>query len=160
MQKTVLLIRLIKQLEVIKISIFDKFSFGKKKLSENNDSSINNDLGLDNKNMGFDRTGMPESDMFDVPQADNNIGIISEKKDFDRSGLPTHENFSSQDTSALNQAGFDANNPSDINSFKQTQKTTTDDKELELISAKLDTIKLILDNLDRRIANLEKIAKE
>jgi hypothetical protein len=143
------------------MGFFDKIPFVKKKNSEDSSYSFANDnSGLDNENMGFDRTGMPESDMFDVPQADSNIGIISEKKDFDRTGMPTHENFSSQNTSALGQADFDANNPQGINSFKQIQKTTTSDKELELISAKLDTIKLILDNLDMRIANLEKIAKE
>jgi len=142
---------------VIKISIFDRFPFGKKKVSENNDSFINDNLGLNSENMGYDRTGMPESNMSDIQQ--DNLGIASEKG-FDRTGMPTHESFGSQDTSALDQTGFDANKPSSIESFKQTRQSTTADKELELISAKLDTIKLILDNLDRRIANLEKIAKE
>jgi len=145
---------------VINIGFFDKIPFLKKKNSEDNNHFVNNDLGLDNENIGYDRNEMPESGMFDIPQADNNLGISSEKKGFERSGLPTHESFSSQDTSALEQTGFDANNLSSIESLKQTQQTTTSDKELELISAKLDTIKLILDNLDRRIANLEKIAKE
>ena len=143
---------------MIKISIFDRFPFGKKKVSEDNYSAAEDNLGLGNENMGFDRTGMPESNMSDIQQ--DNLGIGSEKKGFDRSGLPTHESFGSQDTSALDQAGFDANNPSGIEPFKQTQQSTTADKELELISAKLDTIKLILDDLNRRIANLEKIAKE
>ncbi len=142
---------------MIKISIFDRFPFGKKKVSENNDSFINDNLGLNSENMGYDRTGMPESNMSDIQQ--DNLGIASEKG-FDRTGMPTHESFGSQDTSALDQTGFDANKPSSIESFKQTRQSTTADKELELISAKLDTIKLILDNLDRRIANLEKIAKE
>ena len=34
----------------------------------------------------------------------------------------------------------------------------TDSRELELISSKLDTIKAILNSLDRRIANLEKLS--
>ena len=143
---------------MIKISIFDRFPFGKKKGSEDNDSFINNNLGLNSENLGYDRTGMPESSMSDIQQ--DNSGIGSEKSGFDRSGLPTHESFGSQDTSALDQTGFDANKPSSIESFKQTHQSTTSDKELELISAKLDTIKLILDDLNRRIANLEKIAKE
>lgn len=163
-----LLIRLIKQLGVIKISIFDKFKFWKDHSAGEDNIDLNDDLGIQTQNMDYDRTGMPESDMFnsekDMPniqQANNNTGIGSEKSGFDRSGLPTHKSFGSQDVSALDQAGFDANKPSSIESFKQTrQSTTTADKELELISSKLDTIKLILNDLDRRIANLEKIAKE
>ena len=141
------------------MSFFDKIPFGKKKNSEGDSyPSANDDLGLDNGNINFDRTGIPQTDVTD--SENNNLQQANEKMNFDSSGLPTHESFSSQDTSALNQSGFDANNSSNIKSFKQIQQPTTSDKELELISAKLDTIKLILDNLDRRIANLEKIAKE
>ena len=143
---------------MINIGFFDKLPFGKKKASEDNYFTAENNLGLGNENMGYDRTGMPESSMSDIQQ--DNLGIGSEKSGFDRSGLPTHERFGSQDTSALDQTGFDSNKPSSIESFKQTHQSTTSDKELELISAKLDTIKLILDDLNRRIANLEKIAKE
>jgi len=144
---------------VINTGFFDKIPFVKKKNSEDNSYSFaNNNLGLDNGNIDFDRTGIPQTDVMN--SEDNNLQQVGGKMDFDRAGLPTHESFSSQDTSALDQAGFDANNPSSIESFKQTHQSTTADKELELISAKLDTIKLILDNLDRRIANLEKIAKE
>jgi len=145
---------------VINTGFFDKIPFLKKKNSEYDSSFSNDNLGLSNENVGYDRTGIPESNISDIQQADSNLRIGSEKSDLNMSGLPTHESFSSQDTSALNQAGFDANNASSIKSFKQIQQSTTSDKELELISAKLDTIKLILDNLDRRIANLEKIAKE
>ncbi len=152
---------------MIKISIFDKLKFWKEHSAEKDNIGLNDDLGIQTKNMDYDRTGMPESDMFnsdkDMPntqQVDSNLGIGSEKKGFDRSGLPTHESFGSQDVSALDQTGFDANNPSSIEPFKQTQQSTTANKELELISAKLDTIKLILDDLNRRIANLEKIARE
>jgi len=145
---------------VIKISIFDRFPFGKKKVSKDNDSFINDNLGLNSENMGYDRTGIPESNISDIQQADSNPGMGSEKSGFDQTGLPAHESFGSQDTSALDQTGFDSNKPSSIESYKQTQPSTTADKELELISAKLDTIKLILDDLNRRIANLEKIAKE
>ena len=141
------------------MSFFDKIPFGKKKNSEDDSHSFaNDDLGLDNGNINFDRTGIPQTDVTD--SENNNLQQANEKMNFDSSGLPAHESFSSQDTSALNQSGFDANNSSNIKSFKQIQQPTTSDKELELISAKLDTIKLILDNLDRRIANLEKIAKE
>ena len=150
---------------MIKISIFDKLKFWKEHSAEKDNIGLNDDLGIQTQNMDYDRTGIPKSDMFDsekdmpdIQQA--NLGIGSEKSGFDNSGLPTHESFDSQDTSALGQTGFDANNPSSIDSFKQTQQSTTTDKELELISAKLDTIKLILNDLDRRIANLEKIAKE
>ena len=145
---------------MINTGFFDKIPFVKKKNSEYDSSFSNDNLGLSNENMGYDRTGMPESNISDIQQADSNLGIGSEKSDLNMSGLPTHKSFSSQDTSALDQTGFDANNASSIKSFKQIQQSTTSDKELELISAKLDTIKLILDNLDRRIANLEKIAKE
>lgn len=143
---------------MIKISIFDKLKFWKEHSAEKDNIGLNDDLGIQTDSMSYDRTGMPESNMSDIQQ--DNLGIGSEKSDFDRSGLPTHESFGSQDTSALDQAGFDANKPSSIESFKQTRQSTTADKELELISAKLDTIKLILNDLDRRIANLEKIAKE
>lgn len=145
---------------MINIGFFDRLPFGKKKGSEDNDSFINDNLGLNTEDIGYDKSGMPESNMSDIHQADSNIGIGSEKSGFDNSGLPTHESFGSQDISALDQTGFDANKPSSIESFKQTRQSTTADKELELISAKLDTIKLILDDLNRRMANLEKIAKE
>jgi len=152
---------------VINIGFFDRIQFGKKKVSEDNYSAAEDNLGLDNENIGYERTGMPESDMFssgrsmpNFQNTDSSLETGSGKSGFDRSGLPTHESFGSQEISALDQAGFDANKPSSIESFKQSQKLTTVDKELELISAKLDTIKLILDDLDRRIANLEKIAKE
>ncbi len=143
---------------MINISFFERLPFGKKKASEDNYFTAEDNLGLGNENMGYDRAGMPESNISDIQQ--DNLGTGSEKSAFDRSGLPTHESFGSQDTSALDQTGFDANKPSSIESFKQTKQLTTADKELELISSKLDTIKLILNDLDRRIANLEKIAKE
>lgn len=150
---------------MIKISIFDKLKFWKEHSAGEDNIGLNDDLGIQTENMDYDRTGIPKSDMFnsekDVPNTQqDNLGIGSEKSGFDKSGLPTHESFGSQDISALDQAGFDANKPSGIEPFKQTQQTTTADKELELISAKLDTIKLILDDLNRRIANLEKIARE
>ena len=152
---------------MIKISIFDKLKFWKDHSAGEDNIGLNDDLGIQTQNMDYDRTGIPKSDMFNsekampnIQQADSNQGIGSEKRGFDRSGLPTHESFGSQDISALDQTGFDTNNPSSIESFKQSQQSTTANKELELISAKLDTIKLILDDLNRRIANLEKIAKE
>jgi len=116
---------------VIDIGFFDRFQFGKKKFSEDRDSLIKDNIGL-NEDIGFDRTGMPSSDMA--------------KPEY---GMPEFE-----------QTDFSLQNPSSIESFKQTRQSTTTDKELELISSKLDTIKLILNDLDRRIANLEKIAKE
>ncbi len=145
---------------MINIGFFD--IFGKKKVSENNYSAAEDNLGLDNENIGYERTGMPESDMFNSERSMPNFQNTDSrgKSGFDRSGLPTHESFGSQEISALDQTGFDANKPSSIESFKQTRQSTTTDKELELISSKLDTIKLILNDLDRRIANLEKIAKE
>lgn len=150
---------------MIKISIFDKLKFWKDHSAGEDNIGLNDDLGIQTDDIGYDRTGIPKSDMFNSEKGmpniqQDNLGIGSEKSGFDNSGLPTHENFGSQDISALDQTGFDANNPSGIESFKQTRQTTTSDKELELISAKLDTIKLILDDLNRRIANLEKIAKE
>jgi len=150
---------------VINIGFFDML--GKKKASEDNYPAAEDNFELDNEDVGYERTGIPESDIFnserDMPgfqNADSSLETGRGKSGFDRSGLPTHERFGSQEISALDQAGFDANKPSSIESFKQSQKLTTVDKELELISAKLDTIKLILNDLDRRIANLEKIAKE
>ena len=151
---------------MIKISIFDKLKFWKEHSAEKDNIGLNDDLGIQTKNMDYGRTGMPESNMFNSDEGMPNtqqadiLGIGSEKRGFERPGLPTHESFGSQDVSALDQTGFEANNPSSIEAFKQTQQSTTANKELELISAKLDTIKLILDNLDRRIANLEKIARE
>lgn len=59
----------------------------------------------------------------------------------------------------MEQPDLSLQRPASISSFNQQQQATTMNKELELISAKLDTIRLILDNLDRRVANLEKIAR-
>lgn len=117
---------------MINIGFFDRFPFGKKKVSEEKDYPIKDSLGLDNENIGFDRTGLPSGD---IVRPEYRMPEFEEKD-------------------------FDVQQPSSIESFRQSKQTDITSKELELISSKLDTIKLILDNLDRRIANLEKIAKE
>ena len=116
---------------MINIGFFDRIQFGKKKVSEDRDSLIKDNIGL-NEDIGFDRTGLPSSNMA--------------KPGY---GMPEFE-----------QTDFGVQQPSSIESFRQSKQTDIRSKELELISSKLDTIKLILDDLDRRIANLEKIAKE
>jgi len=116
---------------VINIGFFDRFQFGKKKVSEDRDPLIKDDTGL-NGDIDFERAGLPSSDMI--------------KPGY---GMPEFE-----------QTDFGVQQPSSIESFRQSKQTDTASKELELISSKLDTIKLILNDLDRRIANLEKIAKE
>lgn len=42
----------------------------------------------------------------------------------------------------------------------QMQKEYTDKRDLDLINSKLDTIKAILANIDRRLEEIERIAKE
>ncbi len=110
-------------------------------------------------NIGFfDRFGKKKPEERD-PLIKDNLGLNNEYSDFDRTGLPPNDMVRSE-YGMPEQTDFGAQNPSSIESFKQTRQSTTTDKELELISSKLDTIKLILNDLDRRIANLEKIAKE
>lgn len=46
-----------------------------------------------------------------------------------------------------------------IQPLQQVQPSITS-KDIEIISAKLDAIKAMLDNLNQRIANLERIARE
>lgn len=52
-----------------------------------------------------------------------------------------------------------ASQPAAFDEMRQHKEGGMLKKDIELISSKLDTIKLILDNMDRRIANLEKIAQ-
>ena len=40
------------------------------------------------------------------------------------------------------------------------EATTTLEKDIQLLSAKLDSLKAILDNINQRLANIERIAHE
>ncbi len=49
---------------------------------------------------------------------------------------------------------------SNFNSPQMNSPPMSDRRDMELIEAKLDTIKSLLDNLNQRMANLEKMARE
>ena len=48
--------------------------------------------------------------------------------------------------------------PSATSAFAQPQQSI--DKDIQLLSAKLDSLKAILDNINQRLANIERIAQE
>ena len=88
------------------------------------------DLGLDNQAAFPDQTGVDSANIGSIaPGATNVPGMGSGS-----SGLPSQTSPSHLATPG------------------------TEAKELELISSKLDTIKAILNSLDRRMANLEKLS--
>ncbi len=118
---------------MFEIGFFDKINFGRKKKEEQRDpQEVFSDSGFqDNENyLGFE-SGQIESKGYRGSRYEN-------------PGFQQQESFQS---------------PSSMGGFSQ-QRELSSSKEMELISAKLDTIKLMLENLDRRVANLERIAEQ
>ena len=115
------------------MSLFSKLAFWKKDDDLNFDNLADKEL-----NQGTAEGGMPVHD---------NLGL-EEKSPF---GDPPTE---------LNQANepFSPQRSAEVPPQQPTQQLTSGNRDLELISSKLDTIKAILGSLDQRIANLEKLS--
>ena len=125
------------------MGIMHKLAFWKK-----DDFDLGKDtLGLDRgKNLGIDSTG-------------KNLGL-----DRDTTGLDLNR----EDSSDLNESDYSSvNSPPGMqrNSFNQPQRPqyapqSSDNKDLEIISAKLDALKAKMEMIDQRLANIERIARE
>ena len=92
------------------------------------------------------------------------------QKDLDlgmgKGGMPIQDDLGLEEKSTFGEKSTDFEHPSSPFTSRtpaaspsyQTQSARTPDRELELISSKLDTIKAILSSMDQRIANLERAA--
>ena len=91
------------------------------------------------------------------------------QKDLDlgmgKGGAPIQDNLGLGEKSPFGEQHADQKQQTDPFTSPQTPvpvtppaPTSTEDRDLELISSKLDTVKAILTSMDQRIANLEKAA--
>ena len=114
------------------------------------DSALNQDIGKPGSSPLGD-AGMPVQD---------DLGL-GEKSPFGDSPTTGTNPFDPPDKPSTSQGGlgepqFGSSMQSQHPSAPTPPISSGGNKELELIGSKLDTIKAILDSLDRRIANLEK----
>ena len=94
-----------------------------------------------------------------LAQKDLNLGI-------GKDGVPIQDDLGFEEKSPFGDKSTDFEHPSSsftprtpaASPVYQTQTARTSDRDLELISSKLDTIKAILTSMDQRIANLERAA--
>jgi len=92
------------------------------------------------------------------------------QKDLDlgmgKGGAPIQDDLGLEEKSPFGDKSTDFEQPSSpftprtpaASPLYQTQTARTPDRDLELISSKLDTVKAILTSMDQRIANLERAA--
>jgi hypothetical protein len=146
---------------VINIGIFNKLEFWKKYSGEQDSTGIDNEIGLNNNDTKFDKTGIPKQDFSqqgNVPEMErrqpSEFGELSgfEGSSLNPESLRGSDPFSG--TIDSNQRNYSNNQP-----IQRTQQSS-EQKDIEVISAKIDAIKLILEDMDRRIGEIEKIAKE
>lgn len=133
--------------QVIKIGITDKLKFWKKddkksRLDSKGMPDLNSDNNLGNNSLTDNMTKDPFDDLRDM----HNPGL---KEDNSQGFNPHSSNdpFSSQPKNPIN---MNKNN---------TLNSQTRDKDIEVVSAKLDAIKAMLDNMNQRIIAIEEIAK-
>lgn len=117
------------------MSFFSKLAFWKK------DDGFEN-MGLGDKGMGADLAA-PDFGLGPAPYVDTGLEGSY--------GLPTQPQ---------QQPSFQRPQPSQPQ-FQQTspQQSFTAEKDMEIISSKLDALRAILDSINQRLANLETIAK-
>ena len=106
----------------------------------------------DNLGIGKDTTGLDSK----------NLGL-----DRDTTGLDAGKDFGSNDDSFNEPDYSSVNSPPGMqrNNFNQPQRSqyapqSSDNKDLEIISAKLDALKAKMEMIDQRLANIERIARE
>jgi len=118
------------------MGIFNKLKFWKKDDDFDFDDLAQKEIGSD----------LP-------PQDDLGLGAENEQR---RLGLDEKSPFPETPTE---QPSFETQQPSMERQPRQQQpQLTTGNRDLELISSKLDTIKALLNSMDQRVANLEKAA--
>lgn len=123
------------------MGILDKIMFWKNDGLEDTkdfpDFSSNKDLGA--------KMGLPDSDMKFTEEG----GVDLTGNDFEHGSLPSHENKDSFSHMREHQS-----------SFQQPQyQQSSRDRDMEVISAKLDAIRATLESLNQRVAAIEQIAR-
>jgi len=116
------------------MSVFSKLAFWKKR-DELSELGLGTPSGF-GKETGFDNLGLPKED----------YGF---SKDFGQDAAAFQPSFGQQ------QRPFQAQQPS----YPQQQQMFTVDKDMEIISSKLDALRASLESLNQRLANIERIAR-
>jgi hypothetical protein len=129
------------------MGMFDKLKFWKHEDEFDFNSSVNSHMG---STPGLGDTGMPQQDDLGLgeksPFEPNAPGAMSGTDPFDANMPPPSNNF-------------DTPHPSSNTAYnKQQPQTSGTNRDIELLSSKLDTIKALLSSLDQRMAHLERAA--
>ena len=145
------------------MGIFNKLEFWKKYSGEKDNTGINNEIGIE-QDIQFDRTGIPRSDSFQKQQQ-SQMPEMEHKQPSEFGELSGFEGSSLNPKTLRGNDPFleGAGSPKKINQgveTVQTTQTSSMQKDIGIISTKIDSIKLILEDIDRRISEIERIAKE
>jgi len=140
------------------MSVMDKLMFWKKEpdFGKDLDLGMKPDLGMGKGfdsglgqqgygNQGFDNSGMNNQ---------NNLGLPSYDPALPNAA-PQQNQFAPKPPS-MAPPGFQASPAPQVQQSYQPQDVTS--KELEIVSAKLDALKMSIDMVNQRLANLERIA--
>jgi hypothetical protein len=114
--------------KMAKMGVFDKLTFWKKKEDDFGLSELDKSLKIP--------TGLPAS-------PDANLGFGQQPFSQQQTGLPPSQ--------------YDYNQPQQMQSFQQDQSYALQ-KEIEVISIKLDAIKAAIETISQRLASLERFA--
>lgn len=122
------------------MAIKDKVLFWRHK------DDIQDELGLNQDNLGLGKDALGEdNDLFKTDSSSEDLSMQDSSFGSNSLDLPS---------SKLSKPSFDR-------TFQQPKSAERDfSKDLEIISLKLDALKSILENINQRIAALEKIARE
>ncbi|MDD5086504.1 MAG: hypothetical protein PHV16_02000 [Candidatus Nanoarchaeia archaeon] len=147
---------------MINIGIFNSLEFWKKYSKGKDNIEPDNYQGIEGQEMEFDRTGIPKSgtyqqhsgmpEMQEMQPAGFGESSGFEGSSFNPDSLMDDEPF-------LEKRQFQKNiNPGYDNPQRREQSSMQ--KDMEMILTKIDSIKLILEDMDRRISEIERIAKQ
>jgi len=145
---------------VVIIGIFNKIEFWKKYDSNKDDKGFEGEVDVNRNDIELDRTGISRQGF------EKQLGMptIEHKQPTDFGELSGFEG-SSFDPESLREDNYSFERPQfqqkkpGFEQFQNAQQSSTQ-KDIEIILSKLDAIKLILEDMDRRISEIEKIAKE
>ncbi len=147
---------------MINIGIFNNLEFWKKYSGEKDNTGVDNDLGLRQQDQEFDNSGLPKRSPYQqhnkMPEMQEmQPAGFGESSGFEGSSFDPNSLMDDQSFSEKNQ--FQKNTNPEFDNFQNRQQSSMQ-KDLEIISTKIDSIKLILEDMDRRISEIEKIAKQ
>jgi hypothetical protein len=147
---------------VINIGIFNNLEFWKKYSGQKDNTGVDDDIGIRQQDQEFDNSGLPKRS----PYQQN--GRMPEIQEMQPAGFGENSGFdgSSFDPDSLMDDSYfpekkqlQGNVNPGFDNFQNKQQSSMQ-KDLEIISTKIDSIKLILEDMDRRISEIEKIAKQ